>query len=162
MRTNVDLAPYRRSTVGFDMFFDVLEKAYQIEPVDQYPPFKVERIGEDQYRIAVAVAGFAQDELDVEVKDGLLTVSGRKRDEQDRSGQYLHRGIATRAFGRQFQLADFVKVRGAELRDGLLVIDLFRDVPEAMKRRRVPIGGNVHPLTSQKPCGQAVQDRKAA
>jgi molecular chaperone IbpA len=165
MRTNFDFAPYRRSTVGFDRLFDLLENATKLDTVDSYPPFDLERVGEDQYRITMAVAGFSSDELDLQVKEGVLTVSGRKADEKDGHKQYLHRGIGARAFERRFQLADFVQVRGADLRDGLLIVDLVREVPEAMRPRRIEIGGNVHRLDGQKveqqQIGQSDESRAA-
>jgi molecular chaperone IbpA len=166
MRTNFDFTPYRRSTVGFDRLFDLLENASRLESVDNYPPFDLERLGEDQYRITMAVAGFAKEELDLQVREGVLTVSGRKGEEKDNDKQYLHRGIGQRAFERRFQLADFVQVKGADLKDGLLVIDLVREVPEAMKPRRIEIGGNVHRLDGQKAeqtkIGQSDESRNAA
>lgn len=163
MRTNFDFTPFRRSTVGFDRLFDLLENATRIEPVENYPPFDLERLGEDRYRITMAVAGFGQDELDLNVKEGMLTVAGRKGDEADGERHYLHRGIGQRGFERRFQLADFVQVKGADLRDGLLTIDLVREVPEAMRPRKIEIGGNVHPLDSQKQqIGQSDESRQVA
>lgn len=146
MRTNFDFTPYRRSTVGFDRLFDLLENTARPEPADNYPPFDLERLGEDRYRITMAVAGFAPDELDIVVKEGLLTVSARKAEEKEGEHQYLHRGIGQRPFERRFQLADFVQVRGADLKDGLLTIELEREIPEAMKPRRIEIGSKVHRL----------------
>jgi molecular chaperone IbpA len=144
-----DFSPYRRSSVGFDRLFDLFENSARLEASDSYPPFDLERQGKDRYRITVAVAGFRADELDINVKEGVLTVSGRKVDENDGERQYLHRGIGQRAFERRFQLADFVQVRGADLKDGLLIIDLEREIPEAMKPRKIEIGGNVHQLDGQ-------------
>lgn len=139
MRTNFDFTPYRRSTVGFDRLFDLLENAGGWSPTENYPPFDLERTGDDSYRITLAVAGFRQDEIDVTAQQNLLVVSGRKNGEQD--GQYIHRGIATRAFERRFGLADFVQVRGAELKDGMLSIELVREIPDEMKPRKIEIGG---------------------
>jgi len=149
MRTNFDFAPFRRSTVGFDRLFDQLENTARSEPTETYPPFDLERLGVDQYRITMAVAGFGRDELDLQVKEGVLTVSGRKNEEREGEHQYLHRGIGSRAFERRFQLADFVQVKGADLKDGLLTIELAREIPEAMKPRKIEIGGNVHSLDAQ-------------
>jgi molecular chaperone IbpA len=158
MRSGFDFTPYRRSTVGFDRLFDLLENAARLETPDSYPPFDLEKRGEDHYRITLAVAGFGRDELDVTAQQNVLVVSGRKPDEKDGERQYLHRGIAARAFERRFELADFVQVRGADFRDGLLTIDLVREVPEAMRPRRIEIGGNVHrldPQSAQPQLGQA-------
>lgn len=146
MRTNFDFTPYRRSTVGFDRLFDLLENSRGFEPVDSYPPFNLERIGEDEYRITLAVAGFRPDDIDVTVHQNLLVVSGRKADEREDKTQWLHRGIGTRGFERRFELADFVQARGASLDNGLLTIDLVREVPEAMKPRKIAIGGNVRQI----------------
>ena len=166
MRTNFDFTPYRRSTVGFDRLFDLLENATRLETADSYPPFNLERQGEDQYRITLAVAGFARDELDISVKEGVLTVAGRKADDRDGGRQFLQHGIATRAFERRFELADFVQVRGADLNDGLLTIELVREVPEAMKPRKIEIGGNVRQLDGeprdQQQIGQSADGRQAA
>jgi len=139
MRTNFDFAPFRRSTVGFDRLFDLLESGASLSAGDNYPPFDLEQKGEDEYRITLAVAGFGSDEIDITAQQNLLIVSGRKR--EDESRQYIHRGIATRAFERRFGLADYVQVRNAELRDGILSIDLVREIPEAMKPRKVAING---------------------
>lgn len=137
-----DLSPYRRTTVGFDRLFDFLENATRSEPADNYPPFDIEKVSDDSYRITLAVAGFKQSELDITARQNLLVVSGRKEEGRgNKDGNYLHMGIATRAFERRFELADFVRVEGADLRDGLLSIDLVREVPEAMKPRKIEIGG---------------------
>jgi molecular chaperone IbpA len=135
-----DFAPYRRSTVGFDRLFDFLENAGRAEQ-DNYPPFDIEKLGDDSYRITLAVAGFRQDEVEIVAHQNLLTISGRKAEERARDGAFLHIGIATRAFERKFELADFVRVTGASLADGLLRIELAREVPEAMKPRKIEIGG---------------------
>jgi molecular chaperone IbpA len=140
-----DFTPYRRSTVGFDRLFDFLEDASRAEQ-DNYPPFDIEKLGEDSYRITLAVAGFKRDEIDIVAHQNMLTISGRRSEERGRDGNYLHMGIATRAFERRFELADFVQVTGADLADGLLRIELQREVPEAMKPRKIDIGG-VQPAT---------------
>lgn len=139
MRTNFDFAPYRRSTVGFDRLFDLLETSARAE-TEGYPPFDIEQESEDRYRITLAVAGFRPDEIEIVAQNNQLTVTGRKAEEPE-SGQYLHRGIATRAFERRFQLADFVIVEDANFDNGLLRIALKREVPEAMKPRRIAING---------------------
>ena len=156
MRTNFDFTPYRRSTVGFDRLFDLLENATRFETPDSYPPFNLERQGDDQYRITIAVAGFTREELDVSVKEGVLTVAGRKAEDREGQRQFLHRGIGTRAFERRFELADFVQVRGADLQDGLLTIELVREVPEAMKPRRIEIGGDLHQQIGQSDASRRV------
>lgn len=138
MRT-FDFTPYRRSTVGFDRLFEMLESSARAES-ETYPPFDIEQEGEDRYRITLAVAGFQPDDIDIVAQNNQLTVTGRKADESD-SGTYLHRGIATRAFERRFQLADFVVVQDANFDNGLLRISLKREIPEAMKPRRITING---------------------
>jgi molecular chaperone IbpA len=136
---NFDLAPLYRATVGFDQIADMMDRALATD-VNQstYPPYNIEKTADDAYRISLAVAGFPADDLAVEVKDGQLVISARKpEDDSDRT--FLHRGIATRAFERKFQLADHVKVTGATHADGMLHIDLVREVPEALKPRRIAI-----------------------
>jgi molecular chaperone IbpA len=140
MRSNFDFTPYRRSTVGFDRLFDLLETGMRGDAADGYPPFDIVRDGEDSYRITLAVAGFRPDEIEVVAQQNQLTVTG-KRDEDDGKGQYLHRGIAARGFERRFQLADFIEVGEAGFDNGLLSIELKRVVPEAMKPRKIAIGG---------------------
>jgi molecular chaperone IbpA len=139
--TRFDFTPYRRSTVGFDRLFDLLENtARGATAGENYPPFNIERRGEDSYRITLAVAGFRRGDLEITAQQNLLVVEGRKRDEAE-TGAMLHVGIANRGFERRFELADFVRVAHADLADGLLVIDLVREVPEAMKPKKVSIGG---------------------
>lgn len=138
MRTNFDFTPYRRSTVGFDRLFDLLETSTRLD-TENYPPFDIEQQGEDQYRITLAVAGFRPDDIEIVAQNNQLTVKGNRNDAGD-AGQYLHRGIATRAFERRFQLADFVVVQDASFDSGLLRIALKREVPEAMKPRKIEIG----------------------
>ncbi|MDV7144188.1 Hsp20 family protein [Tropicimonas sp. TH_r6] len=138
MRT-LDFAPLYRATVGFDRIADMMDRVMETEvSAPTYPPYNIEKTAEDAYRISVAVAGFAESELSVEVKEGALIVSARKA-EDDKERKFLHRGIATRAFDRRFQLADHVRVSGASHVDGMLHIDLVREVPEALKPRRVEI-----------------------
>ncbi len=135
-----DFTPYRRSTVGFDRLFDLLENtARNAGGGDNYPPFNIERRNEDAYRITLAVAGFGKKDLEITAQQNLLVVQGRKRDEAT-SGEMLHVGIANRGFERRFELADYVRVENADLADGLLVIDLVREVPEAMKPKTIAIG----------------------
>ena len=132
-----DLTPYRRSTIGFDRLFDMIEtNARGVS--ENYPPFNLERVAEDRYRITLAVAGFTRDEVEITAQQNLLLVAGKKDDRLD-GAQYLHVGIANRSFERRFELADFVLVEDARLHDGLLVIDLVREVPEAMKPKTIAI-----------------------
>ena len=148
MRTNFDFAPFRRSTVGFDRLFDLLEGTARLDPMEGYPPFDIERESEDSYRITLAVAGFRPDEIEIVAHNNQLTVTGRKAEDKD-AGQYLYRGIATRAFERRFQLAEFVQVRDASFDNGLLRIALQRKVPEAMKPRRISIHGGSAPANDR-------------
>lgn len=137
MRTAFDFAPYRRSTVGFDRLFNLLETDMRED--DGYPPFDILRDGEDSYQITLAVAGFRPEDIELVAHQNQLTVTG-KRGEEDGRGEYLHRGIATRAFERRFQLADYIEVGEARFDNGLLSIALKRVVPEAMKPRKIEIG----------------------
>ena len=134
-----DFTPYRRSTVGFDRLFDLLESQARSSGGDNYPPFNIERKGEDEYRITIAVAGFRPGDLDITAQQNLLVVQGKKRPEGGQ-GEMLHVGIANRGFERRFELADFVRVENADLADGLLIIDLVREVPEAMKPKKIAVG----------------------
>ncbi|MGB3319807.1 MAG: Hsp20 family protein [Sphingopyxis granuli] len=138
MRNSFDWTPYRRSTVGFDRLFDFLENSGSAE---NYPPFDIEKVADDHFRITIAVAGFKEDEIDITAQQNMLAITGRKapaREGEER--KLLYSGIATRAFERRFQLADFVRVDRADLADGLLTIDLVREVPEAMKPHKIAIG----------------------
>jgi molecular chaperone IbpA len=137
MRT-IDLSPLYRSVVGFDRLALLLEAATKAESATGYPPYNIETIGDDAYRIELAVAGFRPDELTVDVKENVLTVTGRKA-ASDENRRYLHRGLAERNFERRFQLADYVIVSDADLADGLLAISLKRELPESMKPRQVQI-----------------------
>ena len=136
--TRLDFTPYRRNTVGFDRLFDLLERQARAQGGDNYPPFNIERQGEDAYRITLAVAGFKPEDLDITAQQNLLVIKGAKPEPADR--HFIHVGIANRSFERRFELADFVRVDKADLADGLLVIDLLREVPEAMKPKKVLIG----------------------
>jgi molecular chaperone IbpA len=145
MRT-FDLSPLYRSTVGFDRLFSLLDQASGVEAgVPGYPPYNIERTGENDYRITMAVAGFADSELSIESRENTLTVKGEKKAEEGRDAEVLYRGIAARSFERRFQLADHVEVKGASLENGLLHVDLVREIPEAMKPRTIKIasGKNV-------------------
>ena len=138
MRT-FDLSPLYRATVGFDQIADLMDRVLTNDPGTQsYPPYNIEKTDENAYRISVAVAGFAADELNVEVKENALVISARKPEEEGKR-TFLHRGIATRAFERRFHLADHIKVTGATHADGMLHIDLVREIPEALKPRRIEI-----------------------
>ncbi len=136
MRT-FDLAPLYRSTVGFDRLFSMLDG---FEAAPGYPPYNIERTGENDYRITVAVAGFGESELSIVSKENTLTIKGEKQVKQDTAAEVLHQGIAARAFERVFQLADYVQVKGANLENGLLHVDLVREIPEAKKPRQIAIG----------------------
>jgi molecular chaperone IbpA len=136
--THYDFAPFWRSTVGFDRLFDMLEDdAYRVATEQNYPPYNIERTGEDSYEVTLAVAGFTQSEITVTAAQNVLTVEGRKADKPDH--HYLYQGISARAFRRQFSLADHVEVAGATIENGLLQIRLVREIPESMKPRRVEI-----------------------
>jgi molecular chaperone IbpA len=137
MRTNLDFSPLFRSSIGFDRMLDALEAASRVESIDNWPAYDIIKTGEDDYRIAMAVAGFSQDELTITQEQNVLVVAGQKEDAREE--QYLHRGIADRTFQRRFELADHVKVVGAGLVNGLLTIDLKREIPEEMKPRKIEI-----------------------
>lgn len=138
MRTAFDFAPLYRSTVGFDRLFDMLDQSSQVESMANWPPYNIEKTAEDQYVITMAIAGFSPDEIELTQKENLLVVTGQKKGLEE-GKQYLHRGIATRAFKQTFNLADHVKVTNASLDNGLLTIQLVREVPEALKPRRIEI-----------------------
>jgi molecular chaperone IbpA len=137
-----DLSPLYRSTVGFDRMFNLLDSLGGPDNSGQsYPPYNIERTGENAYRVTMAVAGFGEDDLSIEAKENSLTVKGEKKSEtEEKEEQFLYRGIAGRTFERRFQLADHVEVKGATLENGLLHIDLVREIPEAMKPRTIAIG----------------------
>ncbi len=149
--TLMDFAPLTRSSIGFDRLFDLMASTAQYEPADSYPPYNIEKTGEDTYRITLAVAGFEPGDLSVTWVPNQLIVAGRKA--QGTMGEVLYQGIAGRAFQRQFSLADYVRVNAANLIHGMLAIDLVREVPEAAKPRRIEIGS-----TDQ----ASIEDRKAA
>ncbi|MHC4049887.1 Hsp20 family protein [Bradyrhizobium sp. 25ACV] len=139
MRTTFDFAPLWRSTIGFDHLADLVDSTLRQTNEDNYPPYNIERSSEDHYRITLAVAGFGADDIAVTAEQNALTIEGRKPEKL--AGEYLFQGIAARPFRRVFNLADYVQVKQASFQDGLLIIDLVREVPEAMKPRRIQIGG---------------------
>lgn len=155
-----DFTPYRRSTVGFDRLFDLLESQARTNAGDNYPPFNIARQGEDNYRITLAVAGFRPQDIDITAQQNLLTIQGKKRDEADDGSELLHVGIANRGFERRFELADYVRVANADLADGLLVIDLVREVPEAMKPKKIAVNGG--PTLTAVPDARDQKDADAA
>lgn len=136
----LDFAPYRRTMVGFDRLFDLLENSARSGSGDNYPPFNIERTGEDAYRITLAVAGFKPADIEITAQQNLLVVQGRKPEDRS-AANYLHVGIAQRGFERRFELADYVRVDAASLEDGMLTVDLVREVPEAMKPKTIPVSG---------------------
>jgi molecular chaperone IbpA len=138
MRT-FDLTPLYRSTVGFDRLFSMFDELGVEGSVPSYPPYNIERTGENAYRISVAVAGFTDADLSIEAKENRLAIRGEKRTDEEKTGDVLYQGIAARPFERSFQLADYVEVQGASLESGLLHVDLMREIPEAMKPRAIPI-----------------------
>jgi molecular chaperone IbpA len=161
MRSAFDFSPYRRSTVGFDRLFDMLENSSIGQPQENYPPFDLIKEGDNEYRIELAVAGFKPDELDITAQQNVLIVSGRKNDESGEKGSnYVYRGIATRSFERRFALADHIQVKGADMKDGLLSIELVREIPEAMKPKKIDIGGSRQKQV-EKPAAKQTVDAEA-
>ncbi|MBV8836009.1 MAG: Hsp20 family protein [Alphaproteobacteria bacterium] len=144
MRT-FDPTPLWRSTIGFDRLFDLLDQSARVTTEDSYPPYNIERAGEDHYRISLALAGFTPDEVTITAEQNVLTVEGSKS--QKAETEYLYQGISARSFRRVFSLADYVQVKGASFENGLLKIDLLREIPEAMKPRRIAINGASKPTT---------------
>ena len=150
MRT-FDFAPLYRSTVGFDRLFSMLDQFGNVDSAPSYPPYNIERTGENAYRITVAVAGFAEPELFLEVKENTLTIRGEKQTKKEEdAGEVLYQGIAARAFERRFQLADYVQVKGASLENGLLHVELEREIPEAKKPRQIHINGGTPKVVEAK------------
>jgi molecular chaperone IbpA len=137
----MNLVPLYRSSIGFDRFNDLFESMLSSSESASYPPYNVEKKGEDEYRIVVAAAGMSEQDLDIQTEKDVLTIASTRRETQDET-QYLHRGIAQRAFKLSFRLADYIEVRGASLQNGLLSIDLVRNVPEAVKPRRIAVNGS--------------------
>ncbi|MDR6636229.1 molecular chaperone IbpA [Phyllobacterium sp. 1468] len=138
MRSNVDFSPFYRSSIGFDRIFDLLENTAQPQGAEKWPPYDIVKLAEDSYRIIIAVAGFAEDDLSLTHEPNMLIVNGGRSNGEE--VQYLHHGLALRPFSHRFELADHVSVTGAQLENGLLVIDLKKEIPEEMKPRRIPIG----------------------
>jgi len=137
---HIDFTPFHRSTIGFDNLFRLLDSAASLDAeTGGYPPYDIERTGETSYRITMAVAGFRPDEVLIDVKETALTVRGEKKPVENGKSEFLHKGIAQRTFERRFQLADYVEVTGAELKDGLLHVNLVRNLPERMKARRIEV-----------------------
>ena len=168
MRSAFDFAPFRRSTVGFDRLFDMLENSATSQNQENYPPFDLIKTGDNDYRIQLAVAGFKPEEIDITAQQNVLIVTGKKAEEsEDRGSDYVYRGIATRSFERRFGLADHIQVRGADLRDGLLLIDLVREIPEAMKPKKINIGSGAESgpqhdhIGSDKPASEQTLDANA-
>jgi len=152
-----DLSPLFRSTIGFDRLADMFDSAFRAEANGQaYPPYNIEKLGTDRYRITMAVAGFAEKDLTVTVHDDLLVIAGAVKDDADKARSFLHRGIAARVFERRFSLADHVRVSAAELANGLLQVELVREIPEEMKPRQVPI------TTAAQAKGPVIEGQKAA
>lgn len=151
MRQGYDFGPLFRSTVGFDRVFDLLQNATRSEHLENYPPYDIERTGQDSYRVILAVAGFSPEELSVTSERNVLCIRGERQERSDGEGQreFLHRGIGARAFERRFQVADYVKVQSANFADGLLTIELVREIPEAMRPRRVEIA-RAEPTTQRR------------
>ncbi len=160
MRSAFDFSPFRRSTVGFDRLFDMLENSSLGQSQENYPPFDLIKKGDNDYSIQLAVAGFKPDEIDITAQQNVLIVSGRKSEESDeKDGDFIYRGIANRSFERRFALADHIQVRGADLKDGLLSIDLVREIPEAMKPRKIDISGSQKKV--EKPASQQTVDAES-
>ena len=154
MPTAFDFAPYRRSTVGFDSLFDMLENSAASQIQENYPPFDLVALDDNRFRIDLAVAGLKHDEIDITAQQNVLIVSGKRR--EDDQANFIHRGIATRSFERRFALADHIKVRGADLKDGLLSVELVREIPEALKARKINIGDG----SQERPESGAIEDSK--
>ncbi len=140
-----DFTPYRRNTVGFDRLFELLESSGRATQNENYPPFNIERTGENEYKVTVAVAGFKPEEIEITAQQNTLVVAGSKDAESNDNRDFLHMGIANRNFERRFQLADHIHVTAADMADGLLIIELVREVPEALKPRKIAIGGQAGP-----------------
>lgn len=145
-----DLSPLFRSTIGFDRLANLLDTAHRADSGPSFPAYNIEVAGEDAYRITMAVAGFAESDLEITSEQNTLTVAGKKAAKEDAERNYLHRGIAERSFQRRFQLAEHVRVAGAELKNGLLNIELTREVPEAMKPQKIAIGSRLIEAKAEK------------
>lgn len=156
MMTNIDFAPLFRSSIGFDRVFDLLENSLRVQNISNWPPYDIVREGEDAYRITIAVAGFSQDELTLTYEPNLLVVKGGKAENGET--KYLHRGLTNGAFERRFELADYVEVADAKLENGLLTVWLKRELPEAMKPRKIAIASASHTMAEPK----QIEDHKQA
>ena len=161
MRSAFDFTPFRRSAVGFDRLFDMLESSAAGANGENYPPFDLIKVDDNRYRIEIAVAGFRRDEVEITSHQNVLIIRGQKS--EDNGSNYVHRGIATRSFERRFALADHIQVTGADLADGMLRLDLVREIPEAMKPRKIEIGGGAsQPARAAQPTIEAeVQQRQS-
>lgn len=146
----IDFSPLYRSTVGFDRLFSMLDNMGQPDSAQTYPPYNIELTGENAYRITMAVAGFSENDISIEAKENTLTITGDKGESETDSAEVLFRGIAARAFERRFQLADYVEVKEASMENGLLHIDLVREIPEAMKPRKIAIKGDAPQIEGKK------------
>jgi molecular chaperone IbpA len=158
MATSYDYSPLFRSSIGFDRVFNLLENAQRVRPISDWPPYDILKTGDDTYRITLAVAGFDEEDLDLTFQSNLLIVTGRK--EGDKAEGYLHRGIAGRPFEHRFELADHVKVTGASLDNGILSVDLLREIPDEMKPRKIEIQTVAASVTSANP--QQIEGQRAA
>jgi len=147
---NFDYSPLYRSTIGFDRLFSLLDNVSQSENTTAYPPYNIERTGDESYRISMAVAGFSEEDISIEAKQNSLTVTAERNEEEQNENEVLFRGIAARSFERRFQLADHVEVKNASLENGLLHIDLVREIPEAMKPRKISIGKPAKQIEAKK------------
>ncbi|MAN74967.1 MAG: heat-shock protein [Henriciella sp.] len=153
--STIDLTPLYRTMVGFDRMANLIDSASRLDGTQGYPPYNIERVADDAFAIEIAVAGFSEDDLEIETNENLLTVAGKKSSSEDgEERQYLHRGIAERGFLRRFQLADHVIVTGASLQNGLLRIELLRELPEAKKPRKIEIGSSSQPKSKPKLIGK--------
>jgi molecular chaperone IbpA len=162
MRTTMDFSPLLRSTIGFDQINRLFEAALRGEGEQSYPPYNIEKVDDESYRITMAIAGFTEDDLEITLQDGMLTISGRAGDdEEEKRRNYLYRGIARRAFERRFRLAETIKVLGASFENGLLNIDLRREVPEHMKPQRIPITRTVRAKAVENHADEAVKSEAA-
>ena len=161
--STIDLTPLYRTMVGFDRMASLIDSASRLDGTQGYPPYNIERVADDAFAIEIAVAGFAEEDLEIETNENLLTIAGKKSvDEDGEQRQYLHRGIAERGFLRRFQLADHVIVTGASLKNGLLRVDLLRELPEAKKPRKIEISGGNGKASKPKLIGSDKKEASAA
>jgi len=158
MRTRSDYSPFFRSSIGFDRIFDLLENSARVQPINNWPPYDILRDGKDTYRISMALAGYSPDELTLTYQPNLLVVSGNRQDQE--KGNYLHRGLPLHSFERRFELADFVEVTNAAFENGILTVELKRELPEAMKPRRIEIAAPQAQLPQDEP--RQIEQKQAA